>query len=199
MRITTFQRNKGVYSNIWKIYIFKFLSSLFFISPVLVPFFTNWGGLSFFQIMILQSWFMLWSFILEIPTGAIADRIGRRNTLIIGAFFGIVWVLVYSSYPSFYVFLLGEFFAAVAVALVSGAEEAFVYDSLKKTGRENQSKYRQPDCRRIWSQGATFCNGRPIWNCFHFGIYIQGIRQSSKIKQLRWDMSKTTSHRLVEF
>ncbi|MBI3052402.1 hypothetical protein HYY74_08195 [Candidatus Woesearchaeota archaeon] len=44
-------------SNIWKVYAFCFLLNVMFISAVLIPFFSDWGGLSFAQIMLLQSSF----------------------------------------------------------------------------------------------------------------------------------------------
>ena len=63
-------------ANIWKMYLFEFLTSLHFISAVLIPFFADWGGISFTQIMILQSWFVFVTFVAEVPTGVVADYLG---------------------------------------------------------------------------------------------------------------------------
>jgi MFS family permease len=126
--------------NIKKLYFFKFLKSLYFFSGVLIPFFTAWGGISFFQIMILQSWFVIWEMVLEIPTGAIADYFGRKISVAFGAFVNVIAVVVYSSYPSFYVFLAGEFLWALATALISGADDALLYDSLRELKEEKNSK-----------------------------------------------------------
>ena len=73
---------------------------------VLVPFFLEWGKISFTQIMILQSFFVFSKFILEIPTGAIADYFGRKTSIIFSALVMSIAVFVYSSYPNFYIFLL---------------------------------------------------------------------------------------------
>ncbi|MBN1785957.1 MAG: MFS transporter [Candidatus Methanofastidiosa archaeon] len=127
-------------SNITRMYVFRFLLSMHFIGGVLVPFMTDWGHISFTQIMLLQSFFMISIFALEVPTGAIADYLGRRTTIIISAIINGVAALVYSSYPSFYVFMVGEFLWALAHALLSGADEALVYDSLKSEGMERESK-----------------------------------------------------------
>jgi len=121
-------------------YGIKFIATLNFVGAVLVPFFTNWGGLTFSQIMILQSWFMFWILVLEIPTGTVADFWGRKISILLGLTVGAVGVLVYSSYPSFYVFLLGEFLWALSSALISGADDSLVYDSLKENGQESMSK-----------------------------------------------------------
>lgn len=121
-------------------YLYSFFKHFAFFSAVLVPFFTDWGHISLFQVQILQSWFSVWVFVLEIPTGAIADKIGRKYSLILGAFFAGVATIIYGSFPSFIVFLLAEFLFAVGFALNSGADEALLYDTLKSQGREDESK-----------------------------------------------------------
>jgi MFS family permease len=127
-------------ANIQKAYLFEFLISLHFIGAVLVPFFIGWGKISFTEIMLLQSWFMLWIFLLEIPTGTIADRFGRKFSLVLAAAVNVAAALVYPLAPNFYLFMLGEFLWALASSLMSGAKEAFVYDSLKKIGESEKSK-----------------------------------------------------------
>ena len=44
-------------SNIIKIYFFSFILGIHTVRGVYIPFMMDWGGLSFFQIMILQSYF----------------------------------------------------------------------------------------------------------------------------------------------
>ncbi len=123
---------------IWKLYLFTFFSNLHFFSAVLIPFFTDWGGISKFQALLLQSWFMFWIFILEIPTGIIADYFGRKYSLALGALTVTFGALIYGSIPSFPIFLLGEFLFAAAFAFMSGADDAFLFDSLKEQGRESE-------------------------------------------------------------
>ncbi|MHA1300871.1 MAG: MFS transporter [Candidatus Helarchaeota archaeon] len=127
-------------ANIWKAYIFNFFTSLHFIAAVMVPFFREWGGLNFTQIMILQGWFMFWIFILEIPTGTIADYLGRKQSLMLGAGVNVLGATIYGSVPNFYVFMVGEFLWGMAIALYSGATEAFIYDSLKQIGESEIKK-----------------------------------------------------------
>ncbi len=127
-------------ANLWPIYVFQFCLNMHFIGGVLVPFFTQWGRISLLQVMLLQSWFMLWMFALEIPTGTIADKYGRKNSVLLGALIMVAAVIVYPSFPHIAVFATGEFLWAVAGALISGAENALVYDTLKAAGREAESK-----------------------------------------------------------
>ncbi len=121
-------------------YVFQFCMSMHFIGGVLVPFFTEWGHLSLTQVMLVQSWFMLWIFILEVPTSTIADKYGRKFSVTLGSIALLAAVIVYSSFPSLAVFLAGEFLWALSGALISGAENALVYDMLKAAGRESESK-----------------------------------------------------------
>lgn len=127
-------------SNIWKMYAFGFFMSFHLMGGVLIPFFMNWGKISFSQIMILQSVFVFSMFVLEIPTGAVADYISRKTSVALGAFFTAIAALIYASYPSFWVFMTAEIVWALGGALISGAEDAILYDSLKKTKEESNSK-----------------------------------------------------------
>ncbi len=127
-------------ANIRKIYIFEFLFGLYFIGGVLVPFYLDWGKVSFTQIMILQSFFVIFVFLLEIPTGAVADHLGRKTSLAFAAISGTIAPLIYASTPNFYAFIIGEFFFALSVALLSGCDVALTYDSLKEMDLEKKSK-----------------------------------------------------------
>jgi MFS family permease len=127
-------------ANIWKIYTYKFLYMLMFISGVLVPFYLDWGKVSYTQVMILQSFYVIIVLIMEIPTGAIADHFGRKTSLVLAGISSSIATLVYTSVPNFYIFLVGEFFWALGFALLSGCDEAMLYDSLKKINLEAKSK-----------------------------------------------------------
>lgn len=136
-------------SNIWKIYVISLLSYMHFIAAVLVPFFTDWGGIRFSQVLFLNTWFMFCVFIFEIPTGTVADFFGRKISMLLGSVVFILAVVVYVSYPNFYIFLAGETIWAMAYTLQSGANEALVYDSLKIIGHEERSK-------KIYSRMESF-------------------------------------------
>lgn len=133
-------RDQTFRSNIWKMQLMRLLRGLHFFGAVLIPFFTEWASLTYAQILLLQSWFMLWIFILEIPTGTVADYFGRKTSLALGSLFPMVGAIVYVSSPNFFVFLVGEFLFAVGWALHSGADQALIYDSLKRTGKTKLSK-----------------------------------------------------------
>lgn len=127
-------------NRIQKNYAYAFFKDFSFFTAVLVPFFTQWGGISLLQVQLLQSWFSLWVFILEVPTGAIADKIGRKHSIAIGSLIVALAVLLYGSFPRFEIFLLSEFLFAIGFAFTSGADQALLYDTLKEEKRESESK-----------------------------------------------------------
>ncbi|MHA1986902.1 MAG: MFS transporter [Promethearchaeota archaeon] len=124
-------------ANIWKSYLFKFFMGLHLISGVLLPFFMKWGGLTFVEVMFLQSYFTMMVLLFEIPCGAIADYLSRKYSLILGAFITAFAALIYGSIPDILIFVIGETLWAFAGALISGTDQAFLYDTLRKLEREN--------------------------------------------------------------
>lgn len=124
----------------WRYYLFSFLAGLGFYTAALIPFYTEWGHISLTQVQLLQAWLMFWAFVLEIPTGVIADKFGRKYSVALGCLFTFFSFLVYGLFPNFYFFLLAEFLGAVGLALISGAGEALLYDSLKEEDQVDNFK-----------------------------------------------------------
>jgi len=95
-------------------------------------------GYTLWQLGILEGLFHLTGFLMEIPTGLVADLRGRRSSRFWGrAFFlGSLVILYYGK--SFPVQAAGFVFCALGYNLESGAGEALLYDSLKELGRENR-------------------------------------------------------------
>ncbi|MGC4937007.1 MFS transporter [Kribbella sp. DT2] len=85
----------------------------------------------------ISTLFIIWSataFLLEIPSGALADVFSRRKLLMLGpALTGLgyaAWITV----PSYAAFALGFILWGAGSALISGTYEAFVYDELAARG-----------------------------------------------------------------
>ncbi len=125
-------------SNILKLYIFSFILGIHTVRAVYIPFMMDWGGLSYLQIMILQSYFTAMILILEIPSGAIADFLGRKVGLSLSALSISAAAFTYSIIPNFYMFVLAETLWAFGSALMSGTSDAFLYFSLKSFGNETK-------------------------------------------------------------
>ena len=105
-------------------------------------------GLSWEDFGILNGIWALTIILLEVPSGALADTLGRKKLLILGAICMVVEMLALLFSPmngSEYVFLLfalNRIVSGLAEAAVSGADEALAYDSLKEAGeKKNGEKY----------------------------------------------------------
>ncbi len=87
--------------------------------------------------MILQSYFMAMIFLLEIPSGAIADHVGRNIALILSGFSILSAAFTYSITPNVILFFLAETLWAFGAALFSGTDEAFLFNTLKTMNKED--------------------------------------------------------------
>ena len=108
--------------------------------PFIMPFYKQ-NHLNNAQILLLQSIFMLTSVIAEIPTGVVADKYGKRLSLILGNLAFGAGTLSYFIGHSFPAFVLAELFMGVGQALYSGADEALFYDTLKTLGYEKYTNF----------------------------------------------------------
>jgi MFS family permease len=134
-------------SNIWKFYLFQAFSGLSFFVPVIVLFWQE-NGLNLTEIMILQSLFSLTIVLMEVPTGHFADARGRKESLMLSGVFLTSGIFAYTLGHAFFHFLIAEILWAIGTAFFSGADSAFVYDTLKDLRQEGTYK-------KIWGR-ATF-------------------------------------------
>ena len=105
--------------------------------PIIVIFFKE-NGLSLTQIMILQSVYSLTVALTEIPSGYFADFFGRKKSIIISTILSFCGYLIFSNYCSFEAFIIAEILVALGGSLMSGADSALMYDSLKKLKKEER-------------------------------------------------------------
>jgi len=110
-----------------------------FFLPVLALFYIA-SQVSIEQFTIIMGAFALANFILEIPTGVIADLIGKKKTLLIGRSMYVIEILIIAFMNGFWPFLIAKVISGIAVSFVSGANEAMLYDTLKKQGRVHEHK-----------------------------------------------------------
>lgn len=95
-------------------------------------------GMSLLQLGILEGVFHVTSFIMEAPTGAVADLYGRKFSRMLGRVFLIADLLLILFGTCFLHYLISFVFCAIGYNLESGAGDALVYDSLLEIGEENR-------------------------------------------------------------
>ena len=101
----------------------------------LTPFFTE-HGLGTAEIFLLQSIFSAAYLLWEIPSGMIADRLGRAFSIKISAPIATAALIAYGLSGQFWQFVICELLLALSNGLISGIDTALLVDSLKADGRE---------------------------------------------------------------
>ncbi len=123
--------------------LFRMFFSARFYYPVYALLFLHYG-LSLEQFGILNAIWAATIVLTEIPSGALADTVGRRNLLI---FTGVLMLLemgvlliapIGGGTALFVLFMVNRILSGLAEAAASGADEALVYDSLKAAGQADR-------------------------------------------------------------
>lgn len=97
-------------------------------------------GLSLVEVGLIQAVVMIATFLLEVPTGLIADKYGRKMSIMSGTLAHTISLILLAFGSNFWMFLLSSVFAGLGWSLISGAGEALVYDSLKLKNLEHTFK-----------------------------------------------------------
>ncbi len=114
-----------------KLYLFTFFRSLTFFASISIAFYSA-NGLSYFQIMVLQSIYGIMTAVLEIPSGVLSDVLGRKKTLVLGT---ACFAAAYSCGAfgsSFIPFVLMQIFAAGGQSCYSGTITSLLYEDVKQ-------------------------------------------------------------------
>jgi MFS family permease len=115
-----------------------FFNSRFYY-PVFTILFLDFG-LSLEQFAVLNAFWAATIVLLEVPSGALADVIGRKNLLVVAGSLMVAEIALLCLVPRgnvellFAVFLLNRIFSGAAEAAASGTDEALAYDTLKREG-----------------------------------------------------------------
>ena len=112
-----------------KLGLFTFFRSLTFFAPISVMFYCE-NGLSYFQIMILQSIYGMMTALFEIPSGALSDIIGRKKTLIFGTIMFAMAFACGSVGQSMAPFVVMQVMAAAGQSCYSGTFVSLMYEDV---------------------------------------------------------------------
>ena len=126
-----FARNIPLY------YLFQFVRGFHFWLPIWFLFLQSQHGLSYIQIGMMEVGFGIATMLTEIPTGAIADRFGRRVALGIGALWFAAATVLFAVF-NFPILIVGHLFMAISRTLMSGSDDALLFDSLRQLNRTDE-------------------------------------------------------------
>jgi MFS family permease len=98
------------------------------------PLFLRARGLDQLQINSVMAVYFVVIFLTDIPTGAFADAIGRRNSFVMGCALRVIAFVLYFFVHSYALFLLAEIIDGVGTTFCSGAIDAWGVDALDAAG-----------------------------------------------------------------
>ncbi|TVT52254.1 MAG: MFS transporter [Azoarcus sp. PHD] len=123
--------------------LFRVLFNSRFYYPVLAVLFLDLG-LTATQYTLLNFVWALVIVLAEVPSGVLADRIGRRPLVLAAALCMVAEMLVLAAAPQngglllFLFCLLNRVLSGLAEAMASGADESLAFDALADEGRERE-------------------------------------------------------------
>ena len=136
--------NRSAFSrNIPLFVAFRVLFNARWYYPVLGVLFLDFG-LSIQQYALLNVAWAVAIVGLEVPSGALADQLGRKRMVVFAAILMVVEMAVFAFAPRgnpsllFALFLVNRVLSGAAEASASGADEALAYDSLVVDGRADE-------------------------------------------------------------
>lgn len=95
------------------------------------------------------------SFLFELPTGYLSDKIGHKNTLIIGRLLLILSSLFFLFANGLPFLIIGAICLSLSGAFFSGTGSAFMHDTLKAIGKDS-------DYSKIMGKSASIGHAVPI-------------------------------------
>lgn len=110
-----------------------------FFIPVLALFYIA-SQVTLEQFTIIMAVFAFTTFVLEIPSGVVADLLGKKKTLLISRAMYVIEIILIAFCNGFWIFLIAKIISGIGVSFSSGTNSALLYDSLKKIGREKEHK-----------------------------------------------------------
>nr|WP_245547769.1 MFS transporter [Halovivax ruber] len=118
-------------------YGFMATYSVGFIWPIFTLFLL-WNDLSFTEIGLLSAVSAVLVVVLEVPTGYLADRIGRRRVLLLGLLAMAASLLGFVVAAAFWQFVVLYALWSISTAFHSGTADAWLYDTLRESVREDE-------------------------------------------------------------
>lgn len=115
---------------------FKFAQSLIFWQATWFLFFER--NLSAAEAIFLYVIYDIATTVLEVPSGYMSDRLGRRLTLIAAALAGLAAVLILVFGEGFFQFMLANLLLGASAAFASGTDSSLLYESLYAEGRADE-------------------------------------------------------------
>ncbi len=102
------------------------------------PLFLAGCGLDPLEVNLVLANFLIVTFLFEVPTGAVADRLGRKPSFLASCAIRTLAFWLYSRATSFTDCLVAETVDGIGITLASGALDAWAVDGIRAEGEERR-------------------------------------------------------------
>jgi MFS family permease len=154
----------------FKFSLYGFLKNLRFFEPFLILFFLEKGVL-FLEIGTLYAIREISTNILEIPTGIVADSLGRRRTMVYSFICYIISFIIFYFSAHYFMFVIAMVLFSFGEAFRTGTHKAMIFEHLKIKGWNDQKVYYYGNTRS-WAQvGSAVSSLIAAFIVFYSGSY----------------------------
>lgn len=130
-----FSKTSSMRGNILALHAIAFFGALYFYHPIATLYYQG-RGLDFVQINSLWAVVVVTMAISEVPTGIVADRIGRKWAIVVALILQLLGEGVFLFADSYSLFVASAALGGIGFAFSSGCLESLMYDTLKQQKQE---------------------------------------------------------------
>lgn len=123
--------------------IFQLLREPLFWGPILISYIMSQTAMTLSEIYFMEGIAILLVALLQVPTGALADKIGRRKAIVLGLILQIIHIAILFFATKVWHIWVENIIWAIGFSLASGADESFLYDNLTEINQTNLYKHYQ--------------------------------------------------------
>ena len=116
-----------------KLKAIEFFDGLHF-ATIITNLFAIFHGVPLYHAVLAQSVYSAVALLMEVPTGLIADKFGRKTSIVLGYILGALGLVVLAMSPTVMGLYLTQLLRATGSALISGASEAILFEASKDEG-----------------------------------------------------------------
>ena len=128
--------------------LFYALMNVGFVGNILVIYYLT-KGFNYAQIGTAMAIATIGTFLFEVPTGVVGDKISRKTSVLIGLALYPIGTIILILLKNFPMLIAYSIITPLAVAFISGSLQAWLFDNLKHLGREKEYRQLMKDIKTI--------------------------------------------------
>lgn len=134
--------------NIFLMNVIMFLQGLVFYGPIATAYRIN-KGINIQEIFLIETIFIIFNLLFEVPWGIFADKFGYKKTIVISNLIFFISKIIFFKAHSIELFIIERIFLAIAISGLSGVDSAIIYESLDNKEESEKAFSRYVGCSNI--------------------------------------------------